>query len=89
MRIAAVTAWRTTGSPERIAKRRSAAPQIARGLGAQQPPGQHQCPSRGVDKDRIGMAEMARPIGLAELVADQLVDGLGVGNAQQGFGEAE
>jgi hypothetical protein len=31
---------------------------------------------------------MARPIGLAELVADQPVDGVGVGDAQQRLGEA-
>ena len=55
----------------------------------QQPSGQHQRPGRGVDEQRVGMAEMARPIGLAELVADQPVDGLGVGYAQQRLGEAQ
>ncbi len=35
------------------------------------------------------MPEMARPVGLAELVADQLVDGVGVGNAQQRLGQAQ
>ena len=50
--------------------------------------GQHQRPGRGVDEERVRMAEMARPIGRAELVADQPVDGLGVGHAQQRLGEA-
>ena len=35
------------------------------------------------------MSEVARPIGLAELVADQPVDGFGIRNAQQCLGEAE
>src|SRR6516164_5209038 len=35
------------------------------------------------------MAEVARPVGLAELVADQPIDGLGIGDAQQRLGEAE
>ena len=34
------------------------------------------------------MAEMALPVGLADLVADQPVDGLGIGDAQQRLGEA-
>ena len=45
MRIAAVTAWRTTGSPERATKRRSAPRKIVlRRFGVQQPAGQHQAP---------------------------------------------
>ena len=64
--------------------------QIVRlGLRMQQPAGQHQRPGRGVDEERFRVAEMARPIGLAELVADQPVDGLGIGDAQQRLGEAE
>ena len=31
---------------------------------------------------------MPRPIGVGELVADQLVDGLGIGNTQERLGEA-
>ena len=62
MRIAAVTAWRTTGSPDRSDQALQRRPQIARaGVGAQQAPGQHQRPGRGVDEDRVGMAEMALP----------------------------
>ena len=57
-------------------------------FGAQQPPGQHQSPGRGIDEQRAGMAEMAVPIGGGDLVADQLVDGLGVRDAQQRLGEA-
>ena len=92
MRIAAVTAWRHTGSPERATKRRRAPPRSpsppGRTVGAQQPAGQHQGPGRGVDEERAGMAEMALPIGGGDLVADQPVDGLGIGNAQQRLGEA-
>ena len=57
-------------------------------LGMQQAPGQHQRPGRGVDKDRFGPPEMAFPIRLADLVADQPVDRLRVGHAQQRLGEA-
>ncbi len=34
------------------------------------------------------MAEMALPVGAGDLVADQPVDGLGIGDAQQRLGEA-
>ncbi len=59
-----------------------------RRFGVQQPAGQHQRPGRGVDEDRFGPAEMAFPIRLADLVADQPVDRLRIGNPQQGLGEA-
>ena len=58
-------------------------------LGTQHPSGQHQRPGRSVDEHRARVPEMARPVGLAELVADQLVDGVGIGNAQQRLGEAQ
>ena len=50
--------------------------------------GQHQAPGRGVDQHRVGLAEVALPVGLAELVADQLVGGVLVGDAQQRLGHA-
>ena len=59
-----------------------------RRFGVQQPAGQHQRPGRGVDEDRFGPAEVAFPIRLADLVADQPVDRLRIGNPQQGLGEA-
>ncbi len=40
-------------------------------------------------KAEIGMPEMLRPIGFAELVADQPVDGLRVGDAQERLGKAK
>jgi len=51
-------------------------------------PGQHQAPGGGVDEQRIALAQMRVPVGLAELVADQAVGGAGVGDAQQRFGHA-
>ncbi len=58
-------------------------------FGAQQAAGQHQRPSRGVDKDRARASEMAFPVRLTDLVPDQPVDGLRIGDAQQCFGETQ
>ena len=55
---------------------------------AHHPTGQHQPPGRGVDQERAAAAEMARPFAGAQLVADQPVGGVGVGDAQQRLGEA-
>ena len=60
-----------------------------RRFGVQQPAGQHQSPGRGVDEDRFGPAEVAFPIRLADLVADQPVDRLRIRHPQQGFGETQ
>ena len=49
---------------------------------------QHQRPGRGVDEDRAGAARMRRPVMRRDLVADQVVHGAGVGNAQQRLGQA-
>ncbi len=49
--------------------------------------GQHQGPGRSVDQDRLAVADMGLPIGLAELVADQAIGGAGVGNPQQRLGQ--
>ncbi len=54
-----------------------------------EPARQHQRPGRGVDEERLRMAEMARPIGWRELVADEAVDGGVIGDAQERLGEAE
>ena len=65
-------------------RRRQAA--LARGRG--QPARHHQAPGRGVDEQRGALAEMRAPVAAADLVADQRVAGLVVGNAQQRLGEA-
>ena len=81
--------------PHRLARPRDKAaqngPEIAfawpDAVAPQQPSGQHQRPGRGVDEQRSGMSEMPLPVGGGNLVADQLVDGLGIGDAQQRLGE--
>ena len=89
MRIAAVTAWRITGSPTRATTRRSTAPSLAARDRRAQPAGQHQRPGRGIDEQRGGLAEMPRPIAARQLVADQLGRrSRGIGNAQQRLGKA-
>ena len=45
--------------------------------------GQHQPPGGGVDQSGVAFAEMGRPVGAGELVLDQGVGGLGIGNTQQ------
>ena len=50
--------------------------------------GQHQAPGGGVDQHRARLAHVAVPVGVAELVADELVGGGAVGDAQQGLGHA-
>ena len=50
--------------------------------------GQHQAPGRGVDQKRAAAAEVARPVAGAQLVADQPVGGVGIGDPQQRLGEA-
>jgi hypothetical protein len=54
----------------------------------QQPPGQHQSPRGGVDEQRRGAGQVLVPAALAQLLLDQPVGGRGVGDAQQGLGEA-
>ena len=64
MRIAAVTAWRITGSPERATQPAQRRAEIAaRRRSLDEPAGQHQRPGRGIDEQRVRMAEMARPVG--------------------------
>ena len=50
--------------------------------------GQHQPPGGGVDEQAVGAAEMAGPIGRADLLGDQAVAGVLVGRAQQRLGQA-
>ena len=63
---------------------------IATGLVGQadQVAGQQQAPGGGVDQDGARPAKMRVPVGVAELVADQPVGRVLVGNAQQGLGDA-
>jgi hypothetical protein len=55
---------------------------------ADQLAGQHQAPGRGVDQHRIAFAHVLAPVGIAQLVADQLVGGVLVGDTQQRLGYA-
>ncbi len=49
---------------------------------------EHQRPGAGVDEGAVRGAEALFPLGAADLVANQAIDGLRVRNAQQRFGEA-
>ncbi len=51
-------------------------------------PGQHQRPGGGIDEGRVRVAQVLFPVAAAELVADQPVGGLAVGDAQQRLGQA-
>ncbi len=50
-------------------------------------PGEHQPPGRGIDEQRMRTAEPLFPLGRTNLVLDQQILRLGVGNAQQRLGE--
>ncbi len=50
--------------------------------------GEHQPPGGGVDQHRVAFAHVLLPVRVAELVTDQLVGGLLVGDAQQRLGHA-
>ncbi len=50
--------------------------------------GEHQAPGRGVDEQRLALAEVARPVPCLELVGDQAVGSLVVRYPQQRLGEA-
>ena len=50
---------------------------------------EHQPPGGSVDQHGVRMAEMALPVADADRAGDQAVRRGGIGNAQQGFGEAE
>ena len=59
-----------------------------RGIIVENAPGQHQRPGRRVDQRREGLPEMRTPVRRRDLVFDQVVDGLGIGYAQQRLGQA-
>ena len=48
---------------------------------------QHQRPSRGIHQRGRGMPQMFAPIGWRDLVLDQIIHRVGVGHAQQSFGQ--
>ena len=50
--------------------------------------GEHQAPGRGIHEQRFAGTDVLLPVGIAELVANQLVRGFRIGHAQQGFGHA-
>ena len=50
--------------------------------------GQHQPPGGGVDEQAVGLAEVAGPVGRADLLGDEAVLGVLVRRAQQGLGQA-
>ena len=56
-------------------------------VGADQFAGEQQTPGRCVHEQRRTATEVGRPLPLGDLVADQGVAGVGIGNAQQGFGQ--
>ncbi len=78
---------RFAGAPDQALE---AAGEVAAGILGEidQAPGQHEAPGRCVDQHRFAATEMFLPVGLAELVADQLVGGGLVGDAQQRLGHA-
>ena len=50
-------------------------------IATQHAPGDHQAPGGGVDEPGLGFAQMALPVGAADLVFDQLVHGFGIRDA--------
>ncbi|MFO1361461.1 MAG: hypothetical protein U1F45_03145 [Burkholderiales bacterium] len=81
-------------APPRLARARDEAPQDRGGLLARllaprgERPGEHQAPGRGVQEQAaVGLA-LGVPARAGELVADQRVRGVGVGDAQERLGEA-
>ena len=72
-------------APDQADQRRRQA-LLAAGRG--QPPGQQQAPGRGIHEQRRAVAEMGAPVAAADLVADQRIARVVVGNAQQRLGQA-
>lgn len=56
--------------------------------GRHQPPGHHQSEGGGVDEEGLGRTQVPLPVAGAELLLDELVLGVGIGDAQQRLGEA-
>ena len=62
--------------------------QLVLAAGAHQPAGDDQAPGGGVDEDGRGLAHVGLPVAVADLVTDERVARLAVGNAQQRLGQA-
>ncbi len=90
MRIAWRNAVRTTGSPRRATSRRrnDAGSRISTSDARTSLPGQHEAPGRGIDEQRIRLAQVVRPLADRDLVGDQPVRRFRVRYAQQRLGEA-
>ena len=56
--------------------------------GAHQPAGDDQAPGGGIDEDGRGLAHVGLPVAVADLVTDERIARLAVGNAQQRLGQA-
>ena len=52
------------------------------------PAGQHERPGPGIDKGAVRAAQPFFPFGIADLVANEQINGLRIGDAQEGFGHA-
>ncbi len=50
--------------------------------------GQHQSPGRGVNEQRMTVTEVPVPLPAGELVANEAIGGVGIGNAQERFRQA-
>ena len=57
--------------------------------GMHDPAGEHQRPGGGVDEQGVGVAGIGRPVPGADLLGDQAIGGVGIGNAQQRLGQAQ
>ena len=55
---------------------------------AEDPAGQHERPGRGVDQQGFRLAAVLGPVGAADLVADEGVEGRRVGHPEIGLGQA-
>ena len=79
-----------TGSPERATRRLTASTRIgaARVLELDDAAGEQKRPGRGVDEQAVGVAEVALPAAAGNLLGDELVGGVAVGNPEQRLGDA-
>ncbi len=77
---------RLADAPQRIGQR--ACEHIRVGGRGDKLAGDDQAPACGIDEQRFRQPGLRAPIAAADLVADQRIGGVGVGNAQQRFGEA-
>ncbi len=84
-------AARTTGSPSRATRRLHPGRGVSlqRFLGADDVPRQHQAPGRGIDEQRVGIARMRAPVAGTDLLGNEAISGVVVGNAQQRLGQAQ